>query len=119
MRTTPDDLRETFGRYGEVRDVYMPRDHYTREPRGFAFVEFLDERDAADCQDAMDGRPLDGRDITIVFAQERRKTPDEMRQRDGGKGGGKGYGRGRSPPRRRYSRSRSPPYRGRSRSRSP
>ena len=31
---------EVFSKFGEVKDVYIPRDHYTREPRGFAFVEF-------------------------------------------------------------------------------
>ena len=30
----------------QVRDVYLPQDYYTRMPRGFAFVEFDDERDA-------------------------------------------------------------------------
>merc|ERR1711998_673830 len=111
-RTTPEDLREAFGRYGEVRDVYMPRDHYTREPRGFAFVEYLDARDARDAMDEMDRRNVDGREVTIVFAEERRKNPDEMRAREGGGGKGKGGGYGRdrgyddrrSPPRRRYSR---------------
>ena len=58
----------------------MPRDHNTREPRGFAFVEvlmhleslrsddnflmqFLDERDAKDAQDAMDRQMLEGREV--------------------------------------------------------
>jgi arginine/serine-rich splicing factor 2 len=35
-----------FSRYGEVRDVYIPEDYYTKKPRGFAFVEFYDSRDA-------------------------------------------------------------------------
>jgi hypothetical protein len=29
-------------RYGRVKDVYMPRDYYTRRPKGFAFVQFFD-----------------------------------------------------------------------------
>jgi FUS-interacting serine-arginine-rich protein 1 len=33
-------------RYGQVRDVYIPKDFYTKEPKGFAFVEFADGRDA-------------------------------------------------------------------------
>jgi len=37
-RTTPDDLRRVFEKYGEVGDVYIPRDRWTRESRGFAFV---------------------------------------------------------------------------------
>jgi RNA recognition motif-containing protein len=26
----PEDLKKEFERYGEVRDVYMPKDYYTR-----------------------------------------------------------------------------------------
>jgi len=62
-RTSAEELREVFSRFGEVRDVYMPRDHYTREPRGFAFVEFLDNRDAADAQEGMDRRPIGDREV--------------------------------------------------------
>ena len=31
---------------GDIRDVYIPLDYYSRKPRGFAFVEFYDFRDA-------------------------------------------------------------------------
>ena len=37
--TNVDFLRDTFSKYGEVKDVYMPRNHMTREPKGFAFIE--------------------------------------------------------------------------------
>ena len=33
-------MREIFSRYGGIRDVYIPMDYYTREPRGFAYVEY-------------------------------------------------------------------------------
>ena len=46
-----------------MRDIYIPRDHYTREPRGFAFVEFLDDRDARDAMEGMDRREIDGREV--------------------------------------------------------
>ncbi|CAH0766620.1 unnamed protein product [Bemisia tabaci] len=39
-RTTPEDLRRVFERCGEVGDIYIPRDRYSRESRGFAFVSF-------------------------------------------------------------------------------
>lgn len=35
-----DDLKELFCRYGPVRDVYIPLDYHTREPRGFCYVEY-------------------------------------------------------------------------------
>ena len=35
-----DDLKELFARYGPIRDVYIPVDYYTKEPRGFCYVEY-------------------------------------------------------------------------------
>uniref|UniRef100_A0A8C7B8A5 RRM domain-containing protein n=1 Tax=Neovison vison TaxID=452646 RepID=A0A8C7B8A5_NEOVI len=58
-RTSPDTLRRVFEKYGRVGDVYIPRDRYTKESRGFAFVRFHDKRDAEDAMDAMDGAVLD------------------------------------------------------------
>lgn len=40
-RTTPEDLRRVFERCGEVGDIYIPRDRFTRESRGFAFVRYV------------------------------------------------------------------------------
>ncbi|KAK9509017.1 hypothetical protein O3M35_006432 [Rhynocoris fuscipes] len=37
-RTTCDDLKHVFGKYGHVGDVYIPKDRFTKESRGFAFV---------------------------------------------------------------------------------
>lgn len=37
---SPEDLRGLFDKYGPVRDVYIPLDHYTNRPRGFAYVEY-------------------------------------------------------------------------------
>ncbi|KAF8679189.1 hypothetical protein HU200_045956 [Digitaria exilis] len=106
----PEDLRRPFGQFGRLKDIYLPRDYYTGEPRGFGFVQYYDPEDAADAKYYMDGQLVLGRQITVVFAEENRKKPQEMRARD--------RVRGRSYDR-RYSRSRSPPYsRGRSPSRS-
>jgi len=53
-----------------------------REPKGFAFVEFRSEREAEDARRNLDGVRIDGRDIRVVFAQERRKSTDQMRERE-------------------------------------
>lgn len=37
----------------------------TGEPRGFAFVRFLDQRDADDAMDGLDGERLAGRELRI------------------------------------------------------
>ena len=59
--------------------------------RGFAFVEFYNAGDAAEAHDKLDHAKLAGREIAIVFAKDKRKTPGEMRGggRDMGPRGGK------------------------------
>lgn len=56
-----------------------------REPRGFGFIQYLDPADAADAKYYMDGQVLFGRELTVVFAEENRKRPVEMRARERGR----------------------------------
>ncbi|XP_038632918.1 serine/arginine-rich splicing factor 2-like [Scyliorhinus canicula] len=114
-RTSPETLKRVFEKYGKVGDVYIPRDRFTRESRGFAFVRFHDKRDAEDAIDAMDGAVLDGRELRVQMARYGR--PAESHRRGGSSrryGGAYGRRSSRSPRRRRRSRTRS---RTRSRSR--
>ncbi|XP_059668562.1 serine/arginine-rich SC35-like splicing factor SCL33 [Cornus florida] len=96
-----EDLRGPFGDFGPLKDIYLPRDYYTGEPRGFGFVQYVDPADAAEAKYQMDGQVLLGRTLTVVFAEENRKKPSEMRARESVRG--HSYDRRRSP--RRYSRS--------------
>ncbi|CAH9050900.1 unnamed protein product [Cuscuta europaea] len=107
----PEDLRRPFGQFGPLKDIYLPRDYYTGEPRGFGFVQYMEPDDAAEAKYQMDGQNFLGRQLTVVFAEENRKKPTEMRARE--HRGGRSYERRRSP---RYSRSPPPRY-ARSRSR--
>jgi RNA recognition motif-containing protein len=74
QQTKPDELREFFSKYGEVRDVYIPRDYYTQKSRGFCFVEFLKYDDAHEALDKTDGTEVLGKTVKIVFAREGRKA---------------------------------------------
>ncbi|KAK9189365.1 hypothetical protein WN943_017961 [Citrus x changshan-huyou] len=117
----PEELRAPFERFGVVRDVYLPKDYYTGEPRGFAFVQFVDPYEAAEAQHHMNGKRFAGREISVVLAAESRKRPEEMRQRHRFRGGSS-YGGPRSSYYGRYrsrslSRSRSPHHPQGSRSR--
>ncbi|KAH6768901.1 SC35-like splicing factor 30A [Perilla frutescens var. frutescens] len=108
----PEDLRRPFGQFGPIKDVYLPRDYYTGDPRGFGFVQYVDPADAAEAKHLMDGQILQGRELTVVFAEENRKKPTDMRARERGSRGRVYDRRGRSPPRySRSPRSRSPPPR--------
>lgn len=78
---TTQDLQHAFGRIGEIRDVYIPRDYHSQQPKGFAFIEYATAALAAAARDEMDRFVIKGRSLEVVFAQERRKTPNEMRGR--------------------------------------
>ena len=69
FRTTPDDLLPIFERYGRVGDIYIPRDRYSKESRGFAFVRYFDRLDAEDAMDRLDGFKVDGREIRVQVAR--------------------------------------------------
>ncbi|ETV93170.1 hypothetical protein H310_12777 [Aphanomyces invadans] len=58
--TSAEDVKELFSQYGEVRDVYTPLDYYTKQSRGFAFVEMIDLDGAEAAIKEVDGRELDG-----------------------------------------------------------
>ncbi len=106
---TTADLQNAFGRIGVIRDVYVPRDYHSQQPRGFAFIEYATPEMARDAKNEMNRFVIKGHEIEVVFAQERRKTPGEMRgrsadapdddraappSRSGDRGGGGGGGRG-------------------------
>ncbi|XP_061597302.1 serine/arginine-rich splicing factor 10-like isoform X1 [Cololabis saira] len=78
----PEDLRREFGRYGPIVDVYIPLDFYTRQPRGFAYIQFEDVRDAEDALHSLDRKWVCGRQIEIQFAQGDRKTPNQMKTKE-------------------------------------
>lgn len=87
-------------------DVYLPSDRATGRPRGFAFVEFSSEEEAAAAIEQFDGKELEGRPLKINPAEARpRRPPSPGFRRDfsdgppsfGGGGGGGGNAPGRPP----------------------
>lgn len=51
-------IREDFGKFGEIEDVYLPRDKEHDRPRGFGFVTYKDTRDAEDAAKDWNGCAL-------------------------------------------------------------
>ncbi|KAF2309183.1 hypothetical protein GH714_001102 [Hevea brasiliensis] len=69
FRTTADDLFPLFDKYGKVVDIFIPRDRRTGDSRGFAFVRYKYADEAQKAVDRLDGRVVDGREITVQFAK--------------------------------------------------
>jgi RNA recognition motif-containing protein len=86
FKTTEAGLRDTFGQFGSVTDVYVASDRETGRPRGFAFVTFSTDTESKLAAEKMNGTDLDGRQLTVNEA----KPKEEM-------GGGRNYS---SPDRR-------------------
>jgi RNA recognition motif-containing protein len=83
--TTRESIEQTFAAAGEVREVAMPTDRETGQPRGFAFVTMGNAHAAAAAIQQLNGAVLDGRTIKVDEAQERP-------QGGGGGGGNRGGG---------------------------
>ncbi|KRY91726.1 Serine/arginine-rich splicing factor 2 [Trichinella pseudospiralis] len=79
-RTGPAELRRAFEKFGEIGDIHIPRDRWTRDSRGFAFVRFHSRRDAEEAMARMDGRRVDGRQVHIVMARYGRPIDDRERE---------------------------------------
>lgn len=77
--TSSSTIEALFAAFGEVREVAVPTDRETGQPRGFAFVTMGNARSAADAMAQLNGHTLEGRSIKVDEAQER--------QRSGGGGG--------------------------------
>lgn len=74
FETSPSRVRKIFEKFGPVRDVYLPLDYFSRRPRGFGFVEFISEDDAVAAVKNVHGSLVDGNEVTVLLAQDRRKT---------------------------------------------
>lgn len=79
---TEAQVRELFGKHGDVASVALINDRETGRPRGFGFVEIEDSAMAKAIQ-ALDGFELDGRTLSVNEAQDKPR---------GGGGGSRGGG---------------------------
>ncbi|CEM07002.1 unnamed protein product [Vitrella brassicaformis CCMP3155] len=80
-----DMLRQTFGKYGQVRDVYIPKVHGTSLAKGFAFVRYgsRDEVERILSEAAGDGGKLRTEglgDISVEWAVARKTRDDRDRR---------------------------------------
>jgi RNA recognition motif-containing protein len=87
FNTTENDLQDAFAPHGSVTEVNLMVDRSTGRSRGFAFVTMSTPEEAQKAIDAMNGKALDGRPLTVNIARPREERP-------GGGGGGRREFRG-------------------------
>ena len=71
FRTTNEDLENLFAQHGTVTKAVVITDRDTGRSRGFGFVEMSTDEEAKAAIDALNGKNVDGRDLTVNVARER------------------------------------------------
>src|SRR5262252_2763261 len=80
---TENDLQDAFAAHGTVVEANLMMDRATGRPRGFGFVTMSTPEEAQKAIDALHGKELGGRALTVNIAR-----PREERAGGGGGGGG-------------------------------
>jgi len=88
FQTSQDQLHAAFAQYGNVERVNIVTDRDSGQPRGFAFVEMTERRDAENAIAQLNGSELNGRAMNV---NEARPRPERG---GGGFGGGRPAGGG-------------------------
>ncbi|ORX64045.1 RNA-binding domain-containing protein [Basidiobolus meristosporus CBS 931.73] len=108
LRTRERDLEELFDEFGKHERVTIVYDHRTDRSRGFGFVYFEHEEDAARAKEKTNGLELHGRRIRVDFSMTQRphsptpgqymgrKTERTSRRRSRSKSWSRSRSRGRS-----------------------
>lgn len=75
-------LQELFTKFGEIIECIIISDTETGRSKGFGFITFAKEEEAANAQKEMDGKEIEGRNIVVNFAKpkvERNNTSRPFR----------------------------------------
>lgn len=72
---TDDQLQQLFAEAGAVEEAKVATDRYTNQSRGFGFVTMGSEEEAKAAIEALNGKEIDGRRITVDEARPREDRP--------------------------------------------
>jgi len=89
-------LQDAFAAHGTVVEANLMMDRVTGRPRGFAFVTMGSPEEAQKAIDALNGKEMDGRALTVNVARPREERPPGGGRRGGFSGRGGGRDRERS-----------------------
>mmetsp|Transcript_138560 Transcript_138560/g.196146 ORF Transcript_138560/g.196146 Transcript_138560/m.196146 type:complete len:164 (+) Transcript_138560:82-573(+) len=80
-----DELRRKFERFGDIGDVFVPRERYSDRPRPFAFVRFVEDDDATEAIKEMNGTKFEGSTLTVSKANRSREEARAESAREDGR----------------------------------
>jgi hypothetical protein len=91
---TEDDLRDLFGRFGHIHRISLPRkeENGIKEPRGFAYIAFANNGDAAMALEKLQGHGYDHLIIKLEWAKPTKDGPGGAGPEPSGNQFRSGYG---------------------------
>ncbi|XP_054899956.1 U11/U12 small nuclear ribonucleoprotein 35 kDa protein [Poeciliopsis prolifica] len=91
-QTTEDKLQTVFSKYGDIRRLRLVRDIVTGFSKGYAFIEYKEERSVSRARRDADKLVLDQHELFVDFELERTLKGWVPRRLGGGLGGKKESG---------------------------
>ena len=91
---TEGELKELFAPFGQVTEVRMIMDKFSGKSKGFGFVEMPSKEEAEKAINALNGKDMKGRAMTVNEAKPKIDRGGGGRGGYGGGGGRGGYGGG-------------------------
>ena len=88
------ELEDLFAAHGTVSSAQVITDRDTGRSKGFGFVEMSSDQEAQAAITALNGKPVDGRNLTVNEARPREEGGGGRGGYGGGGGRGGGYGGG-------------------------
>jgi RNA recognition motif-containing protein len=81
FNTTENDLQDAFAAHGTVMEANLMVDRMSGRPRGFGFVTMSTPEEAQKAIEEMNGKSLDGRELTVNIAKPREERSSGGRNR--------------------------------------
>ena len=74
-------IEATFSEFGEVQDIYIPRKYNSKQRQNYAYVKFNDKHAAGRSVKELNQKEVNGRVLTVQWAEFPAKTPEEMKEK--------------------------------------
>jgi RNA recognition motif-containing protein len=70
-----EDLRNAFGKFGQVQSANIINDKFSGRSKGFGFVDMPNEGEAREAIESMNDKDFKGRTIKVNEARPREERP--------------------------------------------
>lgn len=76
-----DELREIFSEFGEIASLKLVKDRFSGQSKGFGFIDMPNNSEADQAIKALNKSMLQGREIKVNQAEEKRKKSTYRKRR--------------------------------------